>query len=410
MTTPVHADPRRSAAAGLGFEPASSAGSALEMPVLFQLSDLSQPKVLFPPSHSKPEGRPADASDNRRSEQTPSTAAAEIKPAHETEAPPASPGEVAPASAEKPLLASTVAAAESTSPVPADSPTIRQRAQLREKRRQAAVHGDWFQTQGKYILVVFLVLLVGVIYVARRGGDDSPPPPQLDVDLAVDADQPFSPAEEISDDAPQLADTPVSAPQGDGLYSADVAATPEETNPAEFAANEMVAYPDEQSPAAQSAPQVTLQAPVQGEPMPHPAADGGLFPWADQPEPRVATRVPQAQSQGSSAMMPQANPHFQSRPHAPGAASGVPIPEVYPSTGIEGVPFPQPTLPAEATPPSVYPVVDPPLGSTNPRGSSVQPSRRTEGPAVMAASYENRDFTATRTSGPRHERTGSGLY
>ena len=406
MTTPVHADPRRSGpAVSLGITESEPGAPGLEMPVLFQLSDLTQHKVLTPPSPSKP-ALPADA---------PSPpAATEVKTSPSQHASIATPAaEPEPAGAEKPLLASAAAAAETSGPVAADSPTIREREKIRERRRQAATHGDWFQTQGKYILVVFLVLLVGVIYIARQGGDDSPPPPTLDTDIAAETPQSLSPIEESGDDA-RLADSSQPAPESGSLDTPDLT-TPhstEDTNPPDLAADAMVAHPGEESPAVDSAPQVTLQAPVQEEPIERPPADGGLFPWADQPEPRVATRP--AESQGSPAYMPQANPHFQARPQAPGTAAAPSLPAnappiVYPSTGIDEAPLPQ-SPPAAAETPAVYPVVDPPLGPAAPRSSSVQPPRRREASGVMPASYENRVSTDTRTSGPRHERTGSGLY
>ena len=47
---------------------------------------------------------------------------------------------------------------------------------MRQRRQQAAAKGDWFQTQGKYILVVFLLSLIVTIFLAR-GKDDSPQSP-----------------------------------------------------------------------------------------------------------------------------------------------------------------------------------------------------------------------------------------
>lgn len=427
MTTPVHADPRRSGApAGLGFaESASGDGSALDMPVLFQLSDLSQIKVLSPPAKPKPQHQPTAKSSaeaesaaavSSKSESADPLPAGEVNASPKKDATTAvTAGEVKPANIERPLLAAAVAAAELSAAAPPDSPTIRERAQLRERRRQAATQGDWFQTQGKYILVVFLVLLVGTIYVARRGGDDSPPSPTIDpADLAAETPE-LSPREEPQLEQPQLA-----AESNDFTPAEVIADAPAfhptdlplaESSPADaLTAEDSPAVPVDQYPAAESAPQITLQAPLQDEPQ-QPAADGSLFPWANQPEPRVATR-PAPETQGSSVPLPQANPHFPGRQYAPGSVGAAPQqpanapPEVYPSTGIEGATLPEAAMPADAATPAVYPVVDP----APPRSSSVQPPRSAAGTGTMPASYENRIPPAPRTSGPRYERTGSGLY
>ncbi|HUE74599.1 MAG TPA: hypothetical protein VMP01_27275 [Pirellulaceae bacterium] len=425
MTTPVHADPRRSgAAAGHGFAgPASGDRSALDMPVLFQLSDLSQAKVLSPPARPKhqPAAKSSDtepvAAVRTKTETADPLSGGEVSAAPEKDAATAvMAGEAESANSERPLLAAAVAAAESSAPAPPDSPTIRERAQLRERRRQAATQGDWFQTQGKYILVVFLVLLVGTIYVARRGDDDSPPSPTIDpTDLAAEAPASLSPLDEPQLEQPQLAaeshDTAPAESMADVLTVEPPASPLAESSPAEaLTADDSPIAMVDQTFAAESAPQVTLQAPLQDEPQ-QPAADGSLFPWANQPEPRVATR-PAPETQGSSVPLPQANPHFPARPYAHGSVAAAPqqpanaSPEVYPFTGIEGVTVPEATMPADAATPAVYPVADPAL----PRSSSVQPPHSAAGTGTMPASYENRVPPAPRTSGPRYERTGSGLY
>jgi hypothetical protein len=429
MTTPVHADPRRSGApAGLGFaEPAIGTGSALEMPVLFQLSDLSQAKVLSPPARPKHQHHPTAkpsvsepvAAVSANTELADPLPVAEVNPAPDKAAAtpvPAVLGAADGANVEPPLLAAAVSATEPSVPAPSDSPTIRERAQLRERRRQAATQTDWFQSQGKYILVVFLVLLVGTIYVARRGGDDSPPSPTIDpADLATETPLLHS------NDESQLEPPQLPAKSSDGAPTELIADAPAihstdsplpETSPAgAFPAEESPAATFDEYPAVDSTPQVTLQAPVQDEPAQNATADGSLFPWATQPEPRVATR-PVGESQDSSVPLPQSNPHFQTRPYGPGAVGTAPQqpanapPAVYPSTGIEGATLPEASIPADAATPAVYPVVDPAL----PRSSSMKPPRGAATSATMPASYENRIPTAPSTSGPRYERTGSGLY
>ncbi len=432
MTTPVHADPRRSGApANLGFSESAAEGSALEMPVLFQLSDLSQQKILSPPARQpKPQRQSAPqaveaAAEPAASQPEPakpagaSTEAASPPPAQDSDPVAASDAPVA--KVDSPLLAASAAAAQPSLAASSDSPTIRERAQLRERRRQAATQGDWFQTQGKYILVVFAVLLVGTIYLARRGGDDSPPPPALEPhDLAADAQAAQTPADEPAAAEPQLADQGDQAAGPEEIYPAvspsPAAPTLADLNPAEATSPAAEAGPPLEFPTSEGsladAPQVTLQAPVHHDPAPPATTEGSLFPWASQPEARVATR-PQADGPGTSVPLPQANPHFPARPSSPGGPTVAPPqhadapPASYPSTGFDGAPVPGGALPGEGTAPAAYPVAEPGMN----HDSSVRPPRREFPAGVMPASYDQpRVSSAPRTSGPRYERTGSGLY
>jgi hypothetical protein len=155
-----------------------------------------------------------------------------------------------------------------------------------------------------------------------------------------------------------------------------------------------------------TSPQVSLQAPISTAP---PHATGGseasLFPWAGHAEARVATR-PQPETSRSSAHMPSPNPHYQARPSSPslkGTASQPPLPGAGSTTPA--------TPPGEAAPavypvaePITYPVTDPATHRSYPPPPG-QPDRD-----AAPASYHNRVPPALPPSGPRHERTGSGLY
>ena len=431
MTTPVLADPHRlSKSGGSGFasSPAGE-GSSLDLPVLFQLTDLSQYKVLQPVAVPKADRKSpnqilktaekeAPSLRQGTSGQSSSAASASGEDAASRAKgdllSPASEAVLAPADIHVPLNA------EQAATPAADSPTIRERARLRERRRQAAAKGDWFQTQGKYIVVVFLILLAGTIYVARNG-DDTPPSPMTDPSLLVDVKPqeagPLSPGDDAQ--AKQSLDAESVAPFADES-PAVTAVSPatdalDETSPANadsppfVPAAELASGPEIDAPA----PSVSLEAPVSAA-VPNASAGRGenLFPWANQQEAsqnesgrddaRVATR-PQP-----SPHLPSPNPHYQARPASPGMQGSAPQPRL-PEGGAAGE-SPNSPMPGEQPAHNVYPVVDPiqyPVADpATQRGSPPPP-----GPAANAvpASYENRVPTAP-SSGPRHERTGSGLY
>jgi hypothetical protein len=419
MTKPVLTDPRRSGTAG-GLSFASSTGDGLEMPVLFQLADQSQSKVLTPPARPKPERKTAPQDVSPAPGESAPPHAAKSEPPARPAAEPIAAGAAAaaasvpaasspltapavPAAADQPLLARVVGAAEpAAAPLP-DSPTIRERAQLRQ-RRQAAAKGDWFQTQGKYIVVVFLVALVGTIYAAHLH-DDSPPPPAIEAhtrDLASDAAGPLSepePTAVAQSAQPQVTAETDANPQTGENPAEPAADAVAETNPA--AGAEAPAGSADDSPGASSAavesPQVNLQAPIasQEQSPVEPPPDESLFPWANRQEQRVASR-PQPETAPSSVPMPRSNPHYQPRPPTAGAAA--PIPQAQQST--TGAPA------AEQPAAAVYPVTDP----ATYRSFQAEAPRWPAPSGAAPATYENRVPTVSRPSGPRYERTGSGLY
>jgi hypothetical protein len=415
MTKPVLADPRRSGTSGLSF--ASSGGDALDMPVLFQLSDLSPSKILTPPAQAKPAAKSAprniasptsnatlDASNSERpvatvaeqaasaSAQTNSTSLAASSPAL--------------------LSGATSASEQAAAPVP-DSPTIRERAQMRQ-RRQAAAKSDWFQTQGKYIIIVFLVALAGTIYAARFC-DDSPPPPPAhahDLDLAGDAGpatdtQPTVPHNQQpqltmeSDAGSHAGENPAAAAAHSAVEApADAVA---ETNPAEEVQKPAPVVDAARAalPADEPSPQVNLEAPIarQDDSPVAPSPDESLFPWANRQEERVASR-PQPET-ASSVPMPRANPHYQR-----GSAGTMSSPPQWQSPAGGSPQLSAPAAGGEQPAAPAYPVTDPA------RYRNFQLETRWPAPApagAAPATYENRVPTAPRT-GPRYERTGSGLY
>lgn len=419
MTTPVHADPRRtSVASSYGFHSgAQSEGTTLELPVLFQLADLSQFQVLAPPPKPKPERTlSSNPVSTVESVSASSHAAADgIKlaaaPAAESPAAPATTGTGSDAAVRSSLDAAEPAGGQplpgsadnagGLSPPPADAPTVRERTQLRERRRQAVVKGDWFSTQGKYIVIVFLIALAGTVIFARRG-DDSPPSPAQEAgvsEVAGDdsADANVSGEQLVPTEQPPVLAAETSADPG-AIETPAVTTTPAaadlmaETSPAEQAHTSDEPAADFPGPSASDAsPQISLQAPIESGPASTTDDDKNLFPWNQPEAERVATR-PAAPAGHSSVPMPQRNPHFQARPPTPGAAATAP-------------PNPQQLQPGDGAAPAVYPITDPENYRTLP------PQPRSPGAGDAApASHESRVPPAPRTTGPRYERTGSGVY
>ena len=410
MTKPVLTDPRRTGlSSGLSF--GSSAGDGLEMPVLFQLTDQTQFKVLTPQAAPKSERKTAPKDLSLALPEITPPATGVQQAATSESAPPDSGSPTSPAAltALAQTLLPVASRSTETAPVP-DSPTIRERAQLRQ-RRQAATKMDWFQTQGKYIIVVFVVALAGTIYAARLR-DDSPSPPATDLrtsDLAHAGTEPLpdshAPALEQqpqltaeTDASPQASENPAAA-----TATADAVA---ETNPPVSALTPETSAdkPLADSGTAGESPQVNLQTPLanQADSPVAPSPDESLFPWATGPEERVASR-PQPESPSSSVPMPRANPHYQRRSPTVGVASPGPQSPASRSPAAQSAP---PGTAAEQPAAAMYPVTDP----ATYRNFQAEAPRLPASAGAAPATFENRVPTAPRTSGPRYERTGSGLY
>lgn len=407
MTKSALADPRRARVGGLCSR-ALDDGQSPSMPILFQLADLSQAIVITPPRAARECGsRPAaersagqafepSAGDRIRRAETDPTAAKDESSASES----ASPTATQPA-ADAELLAAVPSAAAVAAPNAADSPTIRQRAELRKRRQQsAAAGGDWFRTQGRYILVVFAIALLGTIYLARNK-DDAPPAPASEP-AADRLAEDVSTAGESAAATPDESTSPIAAELDRAGASRVV--TAKESAVAESSPDEMVANPAsvEEVQASHDAPQVTLQPPLAAAEAPAaPQTDPSLFPWAGREETRTASRP----SRGSSSVpLPVENPHYQG-----GTADAT-----QPSTAADAA-----FVPAEH---SVFPGAAPPAGrSVEPAGSEIHypvtdPARYRPPPVpapargAAPASYQNPVAPNPTTSGPRYERSGSGLY
>lgn len=395
--------------------------AGLEMPVLFQLADLSRLKVVIPSTtaaeNSKRQQPPAvtlpektDATDKESStavipaaqqeasqgkpridEKSPGKNIAASPPkevekpvppplsSSKSEKPPTS--EIASATVVAPSLPISSAPPESVEP-----PSLRQRAQQRERKRQAEpAKRDWMSSHGKLIAIGFVLALIVTIYLARRNRPSASPSKPADVATDLNVEMPPETAAEATA-APELA----SEVANDGSRSP--APLFETTHPASSAENS-------------SEPHTQLQLPIAADrPASQPAAasDGqDLFPWKDKGEPRMASRpeAPAAEETGENpgvyapSTQPANDPPTGNAPSNPQAAPG-------------GKSEPALNAPYE------YPVTSP--TSYRDFGAADGPSRTAARPAsapggAVPASYQNQT-SPPRNNQPRYERTGSGLY
>jgi hypothetical protein len=442
MTTLLQTDPRRAAR-----DASRKPLRPLEMPVLFQLADLSHFQVKVTPPSSNPsvperqvisspaespdpvvQGAPPEREISRVEQATAEIPSVEVAPVEPLPEPAAhtlaveeivTPPTMTPVMpVEDPVIEKTaettievatavaISATEATPPQEPNSPTPRERAEQRAKSRQpVSSNNDWMRTHGKYIAVGFIVALIATIYLAQSG--DEPPPANPNSTVSANAEPkvpeplPVSEAEAKITDA-HTARESIPAPGG-GRSPALVkeANLANEQSPAE-------AHAELHSPALNN----TVKEP--SEPV-DVAESKTLFPWKDSGENRVASKP------GESRSNMQLNPHVTNRQS--------PSPAVVPENESQGVapsvygpPGNQPQEPsaeepaaAEQNAPSNYPATNPSsFGEYQPsqnRPATTPP--RASSPRATPASYEpatSNNVPPTRTSGPRNERTGSGLY
>lgn len=436
MTTSLQTDPRRTTR-DVSRKPIRA---PLEMPVLFQLADLSllQSKVV-PPNSPAPISEviaPPTAIDEPAGKLQP--------PKPENPSVELTPGLAPPTEADKvelqPEVIALAAVANQTSPAPTvtavpslevppkektaepdsriatneaarttettppkepTAPTPRERAEQRAKHRQPVpTSNDWMRTHGKFIAVGFIVALIAVIYLAQDG--DEPPPANPESAGSAKTEQeaqeplPIMAAEsKITDVYTAKESTPA---QGAGR-------SPEllrEANPA-----------DEQSPAAHAELHSPTTDSIREPDLPSEVVEStSLFPWKESESPRVATKPDDGRSKV------QLNPHVTRRQpeiesEVPGNQPAAETPSVY------GPPSSQPQEPAAESPSNSEPQLNAPANYPVTNPSSVgefQPAQNRPAsvpPRATPASYQpgsSNNVPPTRTSGPRYERTGSGLY
>src|SRR4051812_3964696 len=219
MTSSLQTDPRRSPRAGLN---APRTRPPLEMPVLFQLADLSHErlKILTPASVSAPPAEtmppaPTVIAPPRVMEEPvdtlPIAAALETPKTEEKieaiSTPAAEEGKTELATVAEPKAeeksnyqapdvsqSEPVAHPDSTQSVnvPASPKAVpvapRERVSQRPRNRQSipSSSNDWMRTHGKFIAVGFVMALIATIYLARNG--DEPAPPNQDASPTSQAD------------------------------------------------------------------------------------------------------------------------------------------------------------------------------------------------------------------------------
>lgn len=438
MTTSLQTDPRRTARDTFR----KPGRPPLEMPVLFQLADLSlqhakdSPKALSTPpapavidlpvaipasiappapiAESAPAVEPAKLETPK--EETPSPKAAEAPKLEvpQVEPPPvsAAPPAIAKASTEpEPKAELPIAEAKSAGPeasVPIASPSVapsatdvtppkeltapspRERAEQRARHRQAApAKSDWMRTHGKFIAVGFVFALIATIYMAQNGDEPAPANPG-----AATSSHKETAVKSSSEGEPKVTDAHTakeSVSASEHLHSPGLL---DETNPAK-------------SPAEAHA---DLNAPTSGhiikEPPQHSevADSKSLFPWKEAGETRVAAKPEGAKPQ-ADAKTHELNSNVKEEPSVYGPpGSGPQEEEVQQATGE----MPQGRIPGsypetnsgtyrDFVPPPSRPIPAPSASSQRAAPASYQPGSPNNVPP-------------TRTSGPRYERTGSGLY
>jgi hypothetical protein len=294
--------------------------------------------------------------------------------------------------AEPPTDEVTAEVAESAANEPEEppaEPTVAARppAEKRASSARSRSGGEWFAHQGKYIAIGFALALIGTIYLARsnRGGHSPSAeqphahPGEAGQQFAANDPQPATVVGEASDSA--AADSGAS---GAG-----------ETSPAKLAD----ASPPE--PASQAnlhaprIPQIVHEPESSGQP-----DNKDLFPWAEQPGDRLATRpeVP-VNSAPAAPQDPQAQ--------YPVTAASAPLLPPYPTTATPNSSFAAPTQqqPHQSSATSDYRSYVPPVQPSFQPPAAGQPF--VPAPAGPGSPYMPSDNSAR---GYRYERTGSGPY
>jgi hypothetical protein len=254
--------------------------------------------------------------------------------------------------------AETVGSLETPPPVGDDAVSPRQRAEERQRKRNEVKKDDWFSTQGKFIVIGFLVALVVTIYVARSGKKPTAAPPVAAKPHAHPGDA-------------ATATTPVK--QATAIESARITSVRPTTKTTSSSEPKTALHPPTipqlaEKPAGTSTP-----------------ADATLFTFSKRSEERVATRTGEPASTGAGSVTP-----------APATAAANPAP----------APTLQPQYPATNYPSTYQPVAPPAAPSSGIYAPSAVP-----GPALSPAASTGPLYPTTNTaSGYRYERTGSSVY
>src|SRR5687767_9463562 len=442
MTTSLPTDPRRAARDAFR----KPGRPPLEMPVLFQLADLSvphlkvsPPKVLPPvvelPALPEIIAPPAPIAEVATPSEPPKVEAANEE-AQIPEAPPAeapklqvptvelqpeliAPPAIAQANpeaspitlpvsaepkAETPIAdetsvdcpSSVAAASEAIKPSVTDvtppqeltAPSPRERAEQRAKsRKPAPAKNDWMRTHGKFIAVGFVFALIATIYLAQNGDEPAPANP----DAAATAHEEAGIKSQGESD-PKVTDAHTAKESVSASDHQHSPALPDETSPAMMGKSSAEAHAE-------------LNAPSGGHVIKEPAppsevADSkSLFPWKEAGETRVAAKPEGAKPQ-ATAKSQELNANPKEEPSIYGPPGSAPQDdEVQPATGE--MPQGKSTGSYPETNPGTY-------RDFEPLQSRPAPASRATPASYQPGSPNN--VPPPRTSGPRYERTGSGLY
>ena len=435
MTTSLQTDPRRASRDAFR----KPGRLPLEMPVLFQLADLSVQQVKAAPLPSVPApiippaplveavvvpaALPVIAPQEEplhlevpkfevlnpepvvvevpRVELSQAEAPREelIPAAAETENKHAAGGDLVtePAADSMPSVSATsqTSATDTSPPLEATAPTPRAPTEQRWKSRQpVSAHGDWMRTHGKFIAVAFVIALIATIYMAQNGDEPAPANPDAAASASTDGEA-KSVADETASGSTDSHAAKESIPVVEHQRPGGLAG---ETSPAASVADH--AHAELHPPLGHG----TIQEPIDVREM---ADAKSLFPWKDADQTRVASKP----DDGRAKPEPGATPP---KPEAPPLTEPTPTegptdetPSIYgPPSSVNREPAAQPAnggpqLPAPAAYPvtnqSSYRTFEPPQARPNAGQQRATP-----------ASFDN--APPPRTSGPRHERTGSGLY
>lgn len=363
-----------------------------ELPVLFHLMDVSRPKgYAAPPPPAFSLGPIAEPHLRHNSSLTSSlpyepleagesfdleTAAELVQTKAYGSLPIDSPTPVSQSPGEDSSAVSDSAALDSASdePIPKSSletpplaseeaVTLRQRAEERNRKRQEGKKDDWFRTQGKFIVVGFVVALIVTIYVARNSRKPAAPP------VASKPHAHPGPAASTSKTS--------TVKQAAAVEAAKITSVRSTTKPTTSEPKTALHPP--------TIPQLAQQPEANKSP-----TEQTLFTFSKRPEERVAVRAdaPTTATPGAPAVSPTAAP--------PPAATPTLQPQ-YPSTSYPSTYQPVAPPPAYGPPPPAY---GPPPPAAAPGGPALNP----------AASTMPLYPTTNSASGNRYERTGSGLY
>ena len=357
MTTTLTALPRR--------HTPSASRPPRDLPVLFHLQDVSRPRGYSTPAKeaSPPGATPAADPGSLLAETWDQQSADRIEPISDLAASiaeaalmPAADEFAQPvvAAVERDEFAGQLPAANgeegSTAevqmpPAPADAVSLGERAQQRQRKRQAAAKDDWFASHGKYIAIGFVMALLATIYVARSQRKTAPPevarPPHVHQDNAPDSPVRTASAEKPSQEGP--------------------------------AARTAVAITSVTPTKAAGSSQTALHPPtipqLAAQPEANPTSEG-LFPWANREE-RIAARTDdpartattdQAASNSAPRDSAPLQPQSAEQPRYP----STPYPGDYRQLSAPATPAQQPA--ADSQP--LYPTTNSPSGYRHERSGS----------------------------------------